>query len=90
MSRVKWKGPYIENRILKKLQFPKTTFKNDIRTLSRSSIILPKFVGLTLQVHNGKTFVDIKIIDEMVGHKLGEFAATRKQYFYKKNKNSKK
>lgn len=90
MSRVKWKGPYIENRILKKIQFSKTVFKNDIKTLSRNSIILPKFIGLTIQVHNGKTFVAVKIIDEMVGHKLGEFATTRKQYFYKKNKNGSK
>lgn len=90
MSRVKWKGPYVENRILKKIQFPKTISKNDIKTLSRNSIILPKFIGLTIQVHNGKTFVAVKIIDEMIGHKLGEFATTRKQYFYKKNKNGSK
>ena len=55
--------------------------------MSKNSIILPKFIGFTLRVYNGKTFTVIKIIDEMVGHKLGEFVSTRKQFSYKKKKN---
>jgi ribosomal protein S19 len=47
-------------------------------------VILPKFVGFSLKIYNGKTFTTIKIIDEMVGHKLGEFVTTRKQFSYKK------
>ena len=54
--------------------------------MSKNSIILPNFVEFTFQVYNGKTFTVIKVIDEMVGHKLGEFVSTRKQFSYKKNK----
>jgi len=52
--------------------------------MSKSSTILPKFIGLTLWVYNGKTFTMIKVIDEMIGHKLGEFILTRKKFSYKK------
>ena len=55
--------------------------------MSKNSIILPNFVELSLRVYNGKTFTILKIIDEMVGHKLGEFVSTRKQFSYKKKKN---
>lgn len=54
--------------------------------MSKNSIILPNFVELSLRVYNGKTFTILKIIDEMVGHKLGEFVSTRKQFSYKKKK----
>ena len=57
---------------------------NKIKTMSKNFIILPKLVGLTLQVYNGKTFTVVRIIEEMIGHKLGEFITTRKQFFYKK------
>lgn len=90
MSRVKWKGPYVESKLLKKIQNATVVSKNDIKTISRSSVILPKFIGLTVRVHNGKTFVIVKIVDEMVGYKLGEFVLTRKQFSFKKKKNNKK
>ena len=90
MSRVKWKGPCVENRLLKNIQNATVVSKNDIKTISRSSVILPKFIGLTVHVHNGKTFVIVKIVDEMVGYKLGEFVLTRKQFSFKKKKNNKK
>jgi len=61
--------------------------KKNIKTMSKNSMILPKFIGFTLRVYNGKTFAVLKIIDEMVGHKLGEFVSTRKQFSYKKKKN---
>ena len=61
--------------------------KNNIKTVSKNSILLPKFFGLTLQIYNGKTFITIKVINEMIGHKLGEFVSTRKQFSYKKKKN---
>ena len=86
MNRVKWKGPYIENGLLKRVKNSNHVFKYNIKTISKNSIILPKFIGFTLYVYNGKTFVAIKIIDEMVGRKLGEFISTRKQFFYKKKK----
>lgn len=78
MTRVKWKGPYIQKKILKK-------GKKAI-IASKNFVILPKFVGLNYQVYNGKTFVLVKILTEMVGHKLGEFVPTRKQFTYKKKK----
>lgn len=70
--------------MLKKTEDFTVNAKNQIKTTCRSSVITPKFVGLTLQVHNGKTFIHVKIIEEMINYKLGEFACTRKQFFYKK------
>ena len=86
MNRVKWKGPYIENNLLRKVKNSTLVFKNNIKTISKNSIILPKFIGITLRVYNGKAFIIVKVIDEMVGHKLGEFVSTRKQFSYKKKK----
>ena len=87
MNRVKWKGPYINNNLVKKMKVSKLILKNGIKTVSKNFILLPKFSGFTFRVYNGKTFVIVKIIDEMIGHKLGEFVSTRKQFFYKKQKN---
>lgn len=84
MNRVKWKGPYVKNNLLKDIKNSKLTSKNNIETVSKSSTILPKFTGVTLKVYNGKTFTVVKIIEEMIGHKLGEFVSTRKQFSYKK------
>jgi small subunit ribosomal protein S19 len=86
MNRVNWKGPYTNNNLLEKIKNFRTVSKEKIKTMSKSSTILPKFVGLTFWVYNGKTFTIIKVIDEMVGHKLGEFILTRKKFSYKKNK----
>jgi len=58
--------------------------------MSKNSIILPNFTEFTFRVYNGKTFTILKVIDEMVGHKLGEFVPTRKQFSYKKKKKRKK
>ena len=82
MSRVNWKGPYVTNSLLEKIK----GYQKDIKTTSKDSTILPKFIGFTLKIYNGKTFTIIKIVDEMVGHKLGEFVSTRKQFSYKKKK----
>mgnify|MGYP006166204577 FL=1 len=84
MNRVKWKGPYINNKLLKKIENTIYSSKNVIKTTSKNSIIVPKFIGLTFQIYNGKTFVTIKIIEEMINHKFGEFITTRKQFSYKK------
>ena len=81
------KGPYTKKNLLKRIKDSALISKVNVKTMSKNSIILPKFVGVTLQVYNGKTFIIIKVIDEMVGHKLGEFVATRKQFTYKKKKN---
>ena len=78
MSRSLKKGPYINPKLLKKIEgLGKTSKKKVIKTWSRDSTISPDFVGYTLAVHNGKQFIPIYITENMVGHKLGEFAPTR-------------
>jgi len=86
MKRVKWKGPFIQHGLLKQVKNSKKFSKNSIKTVSKNSTILPKFIGITLRAYNGKTFTILKIIEEMVGHKIGEFVSTRKQFSYKKKK----
>ena len=78
MSRSVWKGPFVDGYLLKKAEASSRASRpTPIKTWSRRSTILPQFVGLTFQVHNGKTFVPVNVSEEMVGHKLGEFAPTR-------------
>ncbi|MFH1715075.1 MAG: 30S ribosomal protein S19 [Elusimicrobiota bacterium] len=78
MGRSTKKGPYIDERLLKKLEnMNKDSAKSVIKTWARNSMISPDFVGHTIAVHNGKKFVSVFITESMVGHKLGEFAPTR-------------
>ena len=78
MGRSKRKGPFIDDHLLKKvLAARQSPDKVVIKTWSRRSTIIPEMVGLTIAVHNGKTFVPVYITENMVGHKLGEFAPTR-------------
>lgn len=78
MSRSLKKGPFVDEKLLKKLADKKPGDKSVIKTWSRSSTIVPEMVGFTFGVHNGKDFVSVFITEEMVGHKLGEFSPTRK------------
>jgi len=79
MARSLKKGPYVFDRLLKRVQKLNETGKKEvIKTYSRRSTIFPDFVGHTIAVHNGKEFIPVYITEEMVGHKLGEFALTRK------------
>jgi small subunit ribosomal protein S19 len=72
------KGPYVDHHLLKKVgEAAATNSKRPIKTWSRRSMILPDMVGLTIAVHNGKDHVPIYVSENMVGHKLGEFALTR-------------
>ncbi len=81
MPRSTWKGPFVDGYLLKKAAAAKESTKREvIKTWSRRSTILPQFVGLNFQVHNGNKFVPVTISEEMVGHKLGEFAPTRSYY----------
>jgi small subunit ribosomal protein S19 len=81
MARSLKKGPYIEPKLLKKVfAAQKSLSRKVIKTWSRRSTIVPELVGLTLAVHNGKKFVPVFISEDMVGHKLGEFAPTRTFY----------
>ena len=78
MSRSVKKGPFIEERLLKRIQnMNESGKKTVVKTWSRSSTIFPDMVGHTIAVHDGKKHVPVYVTDEMVGHKLGEFAPTR-------------
>ncbi len=79
MPRSLKKGPYVFDRLLTKVQKLNESGKKEvINTYSRRSTIYPDFIGHTIAVHNGKDFIPVYITDDMVGHKLGEFALTRK------------
>ena len=79
MARSLKKGPYVFDRLLKRVQTLNETNKKEVlKTWSRRSTIYPDFVGHTIAVHNGKEFIPVYVTEDMVGHKLGEFAATRK------------
>ena len=77
MSRSSKKGPYVDPRVVKKVQNAKAG-KDQIKTWSRACTIAPEFVGFTFLVHNGRTHVPVFVTENMVGHKLGEFSPTRK------------
>ncbi len=78
MSRSLKKGPYIDEKLLKKVKKLKPGDKTIIRTWSRAAAITPEMVGFTFGVHNGKEHISVFVSEDMVGHKLGEFAPTRK------------
>ncbi|MFH1172990.1 MAG: 30S ribosomal protein S19 [bacterium] len=78
MSRSLKKGPFVDQKLMKKIARLKPGDKSSIKTWSRPSTITPEMVGFTIHVHNGKTHVPVFVVENMVGHKLGEFAPTRK------------
>ncbi|EKD49545.1 MAG: 30S ribosomal protein S19 [uncultured bacterium] len=78
MSRSLKKGPYIDERLLKKISKFKRGDKALIKTWARDSVISPEMVGFTIGVHNGKEHIPVFVTENMVGHKLGEFSSTRK------------
>jgi len=78
MARSVWKGPFVELSLLKKAEDVQDKGgRTPIKTWSRRSTILPQFVGLTFNVYNGQEFIPVSVNEDMVGHKLGEFAPTR-------------
>ncbi|KAF2131326.1 ribosomal protein S19/S15 [Dothidotthia symphoricarpi CBS 119687] len=84
-SRSVWKGPNIVPLPIARAKPGERQIP--IKTQARSATILPNFVGLKFQIHTGKNYLDITITEDMVGHKLGEFAPTRKNFTYKQTKN---
>ena len=78
MSRSLKKGPYVNERILEKIKNLRPGDKKVIKVWDRASTITPEMVGFTMGVHNGRQHVPVSIVENMVGHKLGEFALTRK------------
>lgn len=78
MTRSIWKGPFVDGYLVKKVEKVKSLNKHEmIKTWSRRSTIIPSFVGITFEVHNGHKFIPVSVTEEMVGRKLGEFSPTR-------------
>ena len=91
MPRSVHKGPFVDDHVLRKvMQARDTGSRKVIQTWSRRSTIIPEFVGYTFAVHNGKKFVPVFVSENMVGHKLGEFAPTRTFYGHGADKKKKK
>ena len=91
MPRSVWKGPFVDGYLLKKAEASHTGGrKQAIKTWSRRSTIMPQFVGLTFQVHNGNKFIPVLVTEDMVGHKLGEFAPSRTYYGHAADKKAKR
>ena len=78
MARSTWKGPFVDGYLLKKAEKARGGGRNEIiKTWSRRSTILPDMIGHTIAVHNGRKFIPVYVTEQMIGHKLGEFAPTR-------------
>ena len=78
MARSVWKGPFVDGHLIKKVQnHLKESANKPIKTWSRRSTVIPDFVGVTISVYNGKSFIPVYVTEDMVGHKLGEFSPTR-------------
>jgi small subunit ribosomal protein S19 len=91
MTRSVWKGPFVDGYLLKKAEVARGSGRKDvIKTWSRRSTILPQFVGLTFGVHNGRKHIPVLVTEDMVGHKLGEFAPTRTFYGHSADKKAKR
>ena len=91
MTRSVWKGPFVDGYLLKKADAAMGSGRKDvIKTWSRRSTIMPQFVGLIFGVHNGQKHVPVSISEDMVGHKLGEFAPTRTFYGHAADKKAKR
>jgi small subunit ribosomal protein S19 len=87
MSRSNWKGPYVNSEHLKNVELLKK--KHTVLKMSRNSEIIPEFLGLTFKIHNGKSYTEVDVTEEMVGHKFGEFSPTRAKFSFKKKKSKK-
>ncbi len=91
MARSAFKGPFVDGFLLKKAQKVRDSKRNEvIKTWSRRSTIIPYFIGLTFGVHNGQKFIPVLVSEDMVGHKLGEFAPTRTYYGHGVDKKAKR
>ena len=91
MARSIKKGPFVDLHLLKKAQdAQEANNRSPIKTWSRRSTVLPDFVGLTFNVYNGMKFIPVSVNEDMVGHKLGEFAPTRNYYGHGADKKGKK
>jgi small subunit ribosomal protein S19 len=91
MTRSIWKGPFVDGYLLRKADAAHSAGRKEvIKTWSRRSTVMPQFVGLTFGVHNGHKHVPVMVSEDMVGHKLGEFAPTRTFYGHSADKKAKR
>lgn len=91
MARSVWKGPFVDPCLLKKAKKVKDSGRRDvIKTWSRRSTIIPEFVGVNFAVHNGKSFIPVFVVEDMVGMKFGEFAPTRTFHGHASDKKGRK
>jgi small subunit ribosomal protein S19 len=91
MARSVWKGPFVDRSLLKKVERVRESGRKEVvKTWSRRSTILPQFVGMTFGVYNGKKFIPVLVTDQMIGHKLGEFAPTRNYHGHGADKKAKR
>lgn len=88
MTRPKWKGPYINEKKINEIKNLKKTY-NFLIIMPRDTEILPKFVGLNVKIYNGRKYINFTVNKEMIGHKFGEFSATRGKFSFKKKKSKK-
>jgi small subunit ribosomal protein S19 len=91
MPRSVWKGPFVDGYLIKKAEKAAGSARREaVKTWSRRSTIMPQFIGLTFQVHNGNKFIPVTVSEDMIGHKFGEFAPTRTYYGHGADKKSKR
>jgi small subunit ribosomal protein S19 len=90
MTRSLWKGPFVDHFLLDPQSSEASTVLNKKKIWSRPTCILPQIIGQHVAIHNGKTFISLSVTEEMVGHKFGEFAMTRKRTVHKKKDKRKK
>lgn len=91
MARSVWKGPFFDRYLVKKVEAVQTSGRKEvIKTWSRRSTIIPQFVGVTFGVYNGHKFIPVLVSENMVGHKLGEFAPTRTYHGHGADKKAKR
>ena len=91
MPRSVWKGPFVDGYLLKKAEASHAEGrKKPIKTWSRRSTIMPQFLGLTFQVHNGSKFIPVLVTEDMVGHKLGEFSPSRTYHIHASDKKARR
>ncbi len=91
MARSVWKGPFVDGYLMKKAEAARQSSRNEaIKTWSRRSTIMPQFVGLTFNVYNGHKFMPVLVTENMIGHKLGEFAPTRTFYGHTADKKARR
>ncbi len=91
MPRSVWKGPFVDGYLLKKAEESRASGRKDvIKTWSRRSTILPQFIGLTFGVYNGRKFIPVLVTENMIGHKFGEFSATRTYHGHSADKRARR